>query len=94
LEEVALLAKTEGPYGTTCCSGQAHGGGQALIGIEVVLDDRLAEGSFGLFAGMTGGAVWEEGAAVAPDTAFHSRKTCWRCRVLVVCSMLFSKRTV
>jgi hypothetical protein len=85
LAAAALLLRTEGPYGTEYCSGQAHEGARAQIGIEVTLDaGRLGGGSCDLFAGMIDGAVWEEGVAAEPGTAFHNRRTCWSYMVLVV----------
>lgn len=93
LEVAALLAKTEDPYGTKYCSGQARGGGQAQIGIASTRDDRLGGGSCDSVVGTTGDAVWEEGVAVAADMALRTRRTCWSCRVFVVYSKWVLTRT-
>ena len=77
LAVAALLSRTEGPYGMDCCSGQACEEARAQIGIEVTLDaGRLVGGNCDLFAGMIGGAVWEEDVAAVPGMAFHNRRTC------------------
>jgi hypothetical protein len=94
LEVAAILAKTEGPYGMEYCSDQTRGGAQAQIDIEATLDDSPVGCSCDLFADTTDGAVWEEGGAVEAGMGFHSRRTCWSCKVLVGCSKSLSTRTV
>lgn len=84
LEVAALPTKIEGPCEMEYCSDQTCGGARAQTGIELTLDDRLVGGSSDLFADTSGGVVWEVGVAVEPDMAFHNRKTCWGCKVLVV----------
>jgi hypothetical protein len=94
LEAAAPLAKAEGPYGTKYYSGRAREAVQAQTGIEAVRVDSFVGGSYDSVADRTGDVVWEEGAAVAADTAWHNRRTWLSCKVPVVCLTLLLTRAV